>query len=189
MCLSSGSNFQLGWEVDGGVGSKGLTDAKKVLNSLWRVTPALQNILLHRLDLFTGSSRDEMDLISICGAGEILWSRYTPKCAIISFFVKYYNPLYFPLSYLHFPSLPLYLSKIGTLQSSPLLGVYFNARFRKENINHSAGWESRLILCKNKKSRLVTVAFDAIFYQHSYHVSPSSTFPLRSSVTVESFPL
>ena len=125
MCLISGSNFQLGWEVDGGVGSKGITHAKKVLNYLWCVTPALPNTLLHRLDPFTWSSRDEMNFISICGAGEIPWSRYMPKRAIIYFFVKSLNPLYLPLSYLYFPSLPLYLSKIGTLQLSPLLCVYF----------------------------------------------------------------
>ena len=108
MCLSSGSNFQLGWEVDGGVVSKGTTHAKKVLNYLWCVTPALPNIPLHRLDPFTGLSRDEMNFISICGTGEIPWSRYIPKCAIISFFVKSLNPLYLPLSYLYLPSLPLF---------------------------------------------------------------------------------
>ena len=125
MCLSSGSNFQLGWEVDGGVGSKGITHAKKVLNYLWCVTPDLPNIPLHRLDPFIGSSIDEMNFIYICGAGEITWSRYMPKCVIISCFVKSLNPLYLPLSYLHLTSLPLYLSKIGTLQLSPLWGVYF----------------------------------------------------------------
>ena len=94
MCLICGSNFQLGWEVYGGVGSKILTHTKKVLNYLWRVTPALPNISLCRLDLFTGSSWDELNFISICGVGEIPLSIYTPKCAIISLFVKYMNPLY-----------------------------------------------------------------------------------------------
>ena len=59
----------MGWEVDGGVGIKGLTHAKKVLNSLWRVTPAIPNILFHRLDPFTGSSRDEFNFISIYVSG------------------------------------------------------------------------------------------------------------------------
>ena len=96
MCLISVYSFQMGWEVYDGVGSKGLQHAKKVLNYLWRVTPALPNILLHRLDPFTGSSWGELNFISICGAREIPWSIYNPKCAIISFFVKYSNPLYLP---------------------------------------------------------------------------------------------
>ena len=37
----------------------------------------------------------------------------------------------------------------------------------KKILDHSAGWESRLILCKNKKSRFGTVTFDAIFYKRS----------------------
>ena len=106
MCLSSGSNFQLGWEVYCGVQSKGLTHAKKVLNSLWLVTSALPNIPLQILDPFTGSSREEINFISICGAWGIPWSIYTPKCAIIYFFVKSSNTLYFPPLLPAFDSIP-----------------------------------------------------------------------------------
>ena len=146
MCLSSGSNFQLGWEVDGGVGSKVLTHAKKFLNYFWRVTPDLPNILLQRLDPFTGLSRDELNFISIFGAGEIPWSRYTPNCAIIYLFVKYLNPLYLP------PLLPAFaiIAFVFVQDWNSSIVTAFGCVFLvhdlgKKILNHSAGWESRLI--------------------------------------------
>ena len=151
MCLSSGSDFQLGWKVDGGVGSKQLTHAKKVLNYLWRVMPALPNILLHILDPFTGLSRDEINFISICSVGDIPWSRYMPKCAIISFFVKSSNPFYFP------PLVPAFsiIAFVFVQYCNSSLVTSYGCVFLVRNLgniilNHSAGWESRLILRKKK---------------------------------------
>ena len=134
---------------------------------MWRVMPALPNIPLHILDPFTGSSRDEMNLISICGAGDIPWSIYTPKCAIIYFFVKYSNPLYLP------PLLPAFdiIAFVFVQDWNSSIVTYFGCVFLvhdlgKKLLNHSAGWESRLILCKINKY-WVQWHLMPFFYKHS----------------------
>ena len=82
-----------------------------------------------------GKSRDEMNFISICGSGEIPWSRYTPKCAIISFFVKSSNPLYLTPLLPAFDIIAFVFVQYRNSSIVTALGCVFLARgFGKENI-------------------------------------------------------
>ena len=88
-----------------------------------------------------------MNFISICGAGDIPWSRYTPKCAIISFFVKSLNPLYLPHLLPAFAIIAFVFVQDWNYSIVTAFGcVFLVCDLGNKILNHSVGWESKLIL-------------------------------------------
>ena len=172
MCLSSGSNFRLGWEVDGGVGRKTLTH--KEVFELFLACHAcsskhlvVQIRSIHRLFL-----RWIEFHLYLCCRGDSMEYIHARVC--YHFFILEISEslILTPSPTFIFHHCLCICPRLELFNCHRFWVYIFSAKFGKENIKQFFRMGIKVNIVQKQKSRLGTVAFDAIFYKHSYHVSP-----------------
>lgn len=175
ICFNTGSIFQFGWESVGGIGFNGFVALKNALNCLCRVEAFPPKTSVHRSDPLTGSSFWDLNFISTCGDGEILWSKYSARCDIVSSIVKLLKVLYLPppspaFRIIAFVLVQLVRSLIVTAFGWVVLVLFFG----KNRPNQYSGWLSKPIPFSNRYFKLGIVLYHNIDpYKHNFRFCPS----------------